>query len=199
MMNEDLKKSLIVTVPLLVLGLGLIAPAVANLPLVTNIYLGICATVTLILAGYVIALFSLRIPINARIGMAMLSAGGILTMVKIAADRLLAPGLPLGTLVPLAIIASVLAADGEAYAVKKKFLSVTFDGFGIGVGFTVLLVVVSIIRDVAGKNLFAGKTIMHLEPIAFFATTPGVLVVTAAAALCIGLVTAKRKKRETQE
>ena len=199
MMNEDLKKSLIVTVPLLVLGLGLIAPAVANLPLVINIYLGICATVTLILTGYIIALFSLRIPKNARIGIAILVAGGTLTMVKIAADKLLAASLPFGTLVPLAIIASVLAADGEAYAVKKKLLPVAFDGFGIGIAFTMLLVLVSCIRDVAGKKLFAGKTIMPLEPLAFFATTPGILLLTAAAAVCIGLVTAKRKKRETQE
>jgi Na+-translocating ferredoxin:NAD+ oxidoreductase RnfE subunit len=199
MMNEDLKKCLILSMPLPVLGLGLIAPAVAGVTPVAAVYLGLCATVILIIAGTVIALFSLRIPKNARIGIAVMAAGGILAIVKIAAARLIAEPLPLETLGPLVIIAAVLAAEGETYSVKKKFLPVVFDGAGIGGAFTVLLVLTVLFRDVAGKKLFAGKTAMQLEFFQFFATTPGILLLTAFVVLCLGLITTGRKKQETQK
>jgi Na+-transporting NADH:ubiquinone oxidoreductase subunit NqrD len=93
----------------------------------------------------------------------------------------------------------VLATDSEAYAVKKKVLPVFLDGFGIGAAFTAILALLTLARDLAGKKLFAGKALLQMEPFAFLATMPGILMLTAVAVLCIGLVTARRKKEETPQ
>jgi Na+-translocating ferredoxin:NAD+ oxidoreductase subunit E len=141
-------------VPAQVLGLGLVAPLLAEAPLGTDALLGGIAAVSLIITGAVIAVLGMRIPANVRSGVSVLVAGGVLTVAKIAVSAFPdARNIPVETLAPLLFCAAVVAAATGAYAVKKKSVPVLFDGVGIGFCFSLLLCGCGALRDFAGTFL----------------------------------------------
>ena len=154
-MRDELKKSLLVTAPVPILGLGLVAPLLSGAPLLTNALLGGIAAVSLIITGAGLAALGLRMPANVRSGVSVFIAGSVLTIAKIAVSALLnVKNVPVETLAPLLFTATVIAATTEAYAVKRKSAAVLFDGMGIGLCFTLLLCACGALRD-AGGALFA--------------------------------------------
>jgi Na+-translocating ferredoxin:NAD+ oxidoreductase subunit E len=193
-MNEDLKKSLFLTSPALILGLGIIAPLYAGGSLRENALLGILAMVMISLSTTVLAALRPLISKNGRVGIAVLVAGGLLTIAKIAGSAI-SPGvsLPVETLMPLLLIAAVLASVTDAYEVKNKLSSTLFDGGAIGISFLLLLCFAGLIRDLLGNDTFAGLPVISgLRPYPFrvVALVPGVLLISALIVLLL-----RKKKR----
>jgi Na+-translocating ferredoxin:NAD+ oxidoreductase RnfE subunit len=138
---EELKKSLLLTAPAPLFGIGLVVPLLTGGSLQQNAVLGLAATVSLVFVNIVVAFGGERAPANMRTAFATLIACGVLAIVKTCAASLMPLwNVPLETLAPLLILAAVIASDTGAYAIKKKrFVPVFFDGFGIGIIFTVAL------------------------------------------------------------
>ena len=125
-MNEDLEKSLFLNFPLFIIGMGIIAPIYTCGPLRTNAMLGFLAMLLLMIAMVTLATLRPGTPKNGRVGVAVLIAGGLLTIAKVTLSAVpLTASLPVETLAPLMLIAAVLASVTDAYDVKKK-LSLAF-------------------------------------------------------------------------
>ena len=182
-MRDELKKSLLRTVPAPLIGLGLVAPLCACGSLRADVLLGIIAVASLVVTGTAVAAANLRFPANVRIGLSVFIAGGVLTIAKIIATAFPRGGsVPVETLAPLIFSAAIIAAGTEAYAVKKKSLAVLFDGLGIGLLFTLLLCACGILRSTAARSgVFSF----------FIGGTPGVFFV--AAIVSLGIV--RRRQR----
>lgn len=194
-MNESLKRSVLLTFPVPVLGLGLAAPLLANEPLRQNASLGVIATGLTLAVAVLFAAAGSRIPRNARVGFSLLVAAGGLTCAELVVQRLTGRGsLFVWTLLPLLFVTALLAAEKGAYAVKKKLLPVLFDGFGIGACFSVLLCAGGLVRSAASLAPSAVKTGAGavLTP-HFLSTAPVVFLLLALVILPVDFA-AKRKK-----
>jgi Na+-translocating ferredoxin:NAD+ oxidoreductase subunit E len=187
-MREELNKSLLITAPLPLLGIGIIAPLSANGSLRMNALLGLVAVASLVVSNVIIACAGQRVPANARGGIAMLIAGGVLTLAKISVEIVMPIWqVPVETLAPLLVMSAVIAVDSKAYAVKKKEIVVLFDAFGIGLGFTLLLSAAGELCTLAGTG----------GVFAFFNTCPGVFSVAAIIILGSALFSHRTGEKET--
>ena len=103
----------------------------------------------------------------------------------------------LGIYIPLIVVNCIILGRAEAYASKNPPLLSLFDGLGMGLGFTIALVIVGSIRELLGAGSIFGIALPgNFEPIAFFVRAPGaflVLAVVVAIMNAIGIKTRANK------
>ena len=87
----------------------------------------------------------------------------------------------LGLYIPLIVVNCIILGRAESYASKNPVLPSIFDGIGMGLGFTVGLTSIGIVRELLGAGQAFGKQIMptSYEPITIFILAPGAFFVLA--------------------
>jgi Na+-translocating ferredoxin:NAD+ oxidoreductase RnfE subunit len=194
-MNENLHKSVFLTAPAITLGIGLVAPLMADAPLKVNLYLGGASLLSLTVITFIIALFTGRLPHNNRTGIAIVLAGGAVSAGTVIGSLFFGEThLPVETLAPLLISTALIALHTEAYSVNKPLQPALIDALGIGTVFMLLLIGCGFIGDLVRQPLF------HLETIAeilrFFHTMPGIFLLAGLAAAFMAFLTKPRKRRQ---
>ena len=63
----------------------------------------------------------------------------------------------LGIFLPLIVVNCIILARAEAFASKNGIVASIVDGIGMGIGYTVALVVLGAIREIFGAGTFLGK------------------------------------------
>ncbi|MBN1129091.1 MAG: hypothetical protein JXA71_08895 [Chitinispirillaceae bacterium] len=175
-MNENLNKSIFLTSPAVVLGVGLIAPLMANASPWVHLYLGGAAMASLTLITIVSCLFTNRLPYNSRIPIAIVLSGGTVSAMAVIGSHFFNESrLPVETIVPLLMVVSIMALHTEAYDVKKPLQPALIDAFGIGILFLSLLILCGLIRDLALRLLIAKGVTGSMA--GFFHTLPGIFLV----------------------
>ena len=143
--------------PTFVLMLGM-CPTLATTTTVENaLGMGLAATAVLICSNIFISLLRKFIPKQVRIAAYIVIIAGFVTMV----DLLLQAFLPdlaesLGVFIPLIVVNCVILGRAEAFASKNGVLASAVDGLCQGIGYTVALVVMCIIRELLGSGTFGG-------------------------------------------
>ena len=84
----------------------------------------------------------------------------------------------LGIYIPLIVVNCIILGRAEAYASKNPVLPSVFDGIGMGLGFTIGLSLIGLVRQILGANL--GITIFIMAPGAFL-----VLAFLVAGMICV--------------
>lgn len=166
--------------PVLVLILGT-CPTLATTTTVKGAFgMGIAALVVLVCSNIFISLLRKIIPETMRIPCYIVIIAGFVTIVKMLIQALL-PSLyeTLGVYLDLITVNCIILGRAEMFANKHPVVSSALDGFGMGIGFTISLTLMSTIREVFGSASFAGKTIPLLEnyKIEFLTKAPGGLLV----------------------
>ena len=79
------------------------------------------------------------------------------------------------------VVNCIILGRAESYASKNPVLPSIFDGIGMGLGFTVGLTSIGIVREILGAGQAFGKQIMpaSYEPITIFILAPGAFFVLA--------------------
>jgi Na+-translocating ferredoxin:NAD+ oxidoreductase subunit E len=169
-MRDELKKSLLLTMPVPLVGIGIIAPLFAGGTIRLNALLGLVALASLMVTNILLAIAGWKVPANARCGIAIVIAGGVLTLAKTSVAAFLPLwNVPVEALAPLLFLSAVAAADTGAYAQKKRLVPVFLDGAGIGLAFTAVLCAAGEGCALAGRGgIFS-----------FFTTGTGVFLVAA--------------------
>ena len=94
-----------------------------------------------------------------------------------------APGLysALGIYIPLIVVNCIILGRAEAYANKVGPGLALFDGLGMGLGFTIALTLIGMIRELLGAGSLFGRQILpdSVSPIAIFVKAPGAFLVIA--------------------
>ena len=102
----------------------------------------------------------------------------------------------LGIYVPLIVVNCVILGRAEAFASKNSPIKSIMDGLGMGIGFTLALLLISVIREFFGTGAlkFFGTTILStsIEPAMLFILAPGALLVMG---LLLALFSQIRKKK----
>jgi len=175
----EFRKGISLENPVFILALGL-CPALAISTGVKNA-IGMGAAATFVLFGSNIIISSLRkvIPHKARIPCFIVIIATFVTIVEL----LLKAYFPildksLGIYVPLIVVNCIIMGRAEGFASKHPVLNSAFDALGMGVGFTLALIIVSAIREFIGAGaIFGIPVIRGFQPATILILAPGALLV----------------------
>lgn len=177
--KKIIKSGIITDNPVLIQVIGICsALAVTNLAL-NSLIMGLALTFTTALSSFFISLLKDITPKHIR----MVVQVFIISFFVIIVDIFLKAYMPsmsktLGPYVGLIITNCIIMGRAEAYAISNPPLSSLVDGFAAGIGYTLVLLAVSIIREILGFGSvfgfrimpegFVPWTLMVMPPGAFF-------------------------------
>ena len=155
--SKQFKEGLLTKNPVLVQLLGMCSTLAITTSLFNGLGMGIAVTVILICSNVMISALRKVIPSQIRIAAYIVIIAGFVTMV----DLLLQAYLPalsesLGVFIPLIVVNCIILGRAEAFASKNGVLASAVDGLCQGIGYTVALVIVCVIRELLGAGTFGG-------------------------------------------
>lgn len=158
----------------LVLGM---CPTLAVTTSVSNgIGMGLSTTAVLICSNVVISLIRKLVPDKIRIPAFIVVIATFVTMVDLFMKAFL-PALSdsLGLYIPLIVVNCIIFARAESFASQNTPLLSAADGLGMGLGFTVALMLLSAVRELLGTGTVLGMQILGTvyEPALIFVLAPG--------------------------
>ncbi len=99
----------------------------------------------------------------------------------------------LGIFVPLIVVNCIIMARAEAFASKNGVVYSFFDGLGMGVGFTLALTVIAVIREALGSGTIAGlRIIPNFESVVMMVLAPGALLTLGLLIAFVNFLRARR-------
>lgn len=168
--------------PLFVLVLGT-CPTLAVTTSATNGFgMGLAATAVLILSNIIISALRNVIPGKVRLPAEIVIVASLVTVCDMLMEAF-TPDLyeSLGIFIPLIVVNCIILGRAEAFALKNRPLVSAFDGLGMGLGFTVALVLIGGFRELLGAGTVFGFQVMPAgyTPISIFILAPGAFLVYA--------------------
>ncbi len=181
--------------PVFVLVLGTCPTLAMSNSVVSAVGMGLAATAVLICSNAVISLLRKFIPDTVRIPCYIVVIAAFVTVVEMIIHAYL-PELyeSLGVYLALITVNCIILGRAEMFAGKNSIGKSVLDGIGMGLGFTLALLMMSTIREVIGAGTFAGIEIPFMidHKIEIFTKAPGGLLVYG---LLIALVNVLTKGR----
>lgn len=155
--KQQFKEGLLTKNPVLVQLLGMCSTLAITTSLFNGIGMGISVTIILICSNVLISALRKIIPNQIRIAAYIVIIAGFVTMV----DLLLQAFLPdlsesLGVFIPLIVVNCIILGRAEAFASKNSVGAAALDGLFQGIGYTVALVIMCVIRELLGSGTFGG-------------------------------------------
>ena len=155
--RQQCKEGILTKNPVLVQLLGMCSSLAITTSLFNGLGMGLSVTIILICSNVMISALRKVIPSNIRIAAYIVIIAGFVTMV----DLLLQAFLPdlsenLGVFIPLIVVNCIILGRAEAFASKNGLLASDFDGLFMGIGYTLAITAMSIVRDLLGSGTFGG-------------------------------------------
>ncbi len=162
--GKQLKDGFLTQNPVLVQLLGMCSTLAITTTIANGIGMGASVTIILTLSNVIISLLRKVIPEQVRIACYIVVIAGFVTMV----DLLLQAFFPdiaesLGVFIPLIVVNCIILARAESFASKNKPVSAAVDGICQGLGYTMVLIVMSVIRELLGSGALAGTQLFPAE------------------------------------
>lgn len=180
---ERLQNGIIKENPTFVLMLGMCPTLAVTSSAINGLGMGLTTAVVLIMSNVLISLLRKVIPDKVRIPAFIVIVASLVTIVQLLLQAYI-PFLydALGIYIPLIVVNCIILGRAESYASQNDVLSSAFDGLGMGLGFTVGLTAIGIVREIVGGGAifgfgFAEK--VHYEPMSIFVMAPGAFFVLA--------------------
>lgn len=155
--KKQFKDGLLTQNPVLVQLLGMCSTMAITTTLFNGIGMGVAVTFILICSNVVISLLRKVIPSKIRIAAYIVIIAGFVTMVDLLMQAYL-PALSqsLGIFIPLIVVNCIILGRAEAFASKNSVAASAFDGVFQGLGYTLVLIVMCVIREFLGNGTFGG-------------------------------------------
>ena len=155
--KKQFMEGLLTKNPVLVQLLGMCSTLAITTSLFNGIGMGLSVTIILICSNVLISALRKVIPSNIRIAAYIVIIAGFVTIV----DLLLQAFLPelsenLGVFIPLIVVNCIILGRAEAFASKNGVLASALDGLFQGIGYTLTLIVMCVIRELLGSGTFGG-------------------------------------------
>lgn len=155
--KKQFRDGLLTQNPVLVQLLGMCSAMAITTTLFNGIGMGLCVTIILVCSNIVISLLRKVIPSKIRIAAYIVVIAGFVTMVDLLMQAYL-PALSesLGIFIPLIVVNCIILGRAEAFASKNSVGASIIDGLAQGIGYTLVLVVMCVIRELLGNGTFGG-------------------------------------------
>ncbi|MDO4632806.1 MAG: electron transport complex subunit E [Eubacteriales bacterium] len=166
--------------PTFILVLGM-CPTLAVTTSATNaIGMGLSTLAVLILSNMIISALRNIIPDNVRMPAYIVVIASLVTVVELLMKAYF-PAVyhALGLYIPLIVVNCIIFGRAEAYAAKTTPLMAAADGLGMGLGFSVALLLIGACREILGSGTLFGLKVLPAayEPIAIFIKAPGAFII----------------------
>lgn len=147
--------------PVLCQLLGLCSMLAITTSVSNAIGMGLSVTAVLICSNLLISLLRKFIPNEVRIASYVVIIAGFVTIVEMVVHAFV-PSLykSLGVFLPLIVVNCIILARAESFASKNKPLDSILDGLTMGIGYTIALLVISVVRELLGSGTIAGVNIL---------------------------------------
>ncbi len=145
--------------PVFRLVLGMCPTLAISTSAFNGLGMGIAATLVLVCSNALVSLLRKVIPDRVRIPVYVLIIATFVTVVEMLLQKYV-PALydALGIYLPLIVVNCIILARAEAFASQNKVVDSVLDGLGMGLGFTLALVLLGFIREfIGGGTIFAGE------------------------------------------
>ncbi len=155
--RKQLKEGLLTKNPVLVQLLGMCSVLAITTSLFNGLGMGLSVTIILICSNVLISALRKVIPAEIRIAAYIVIIAGFVTVVDLVLQAFL-PELAqsLGVFIPLIVVNCIILGRAEAFASKNTVLASLVDGLCQGIGYTVALVCMCVIRELLGSGTFGG-------------------------------------------
>ena len=155
--KKQLKEGLQTKNPVLVQMLGMCSTLAISTSLFNGLGMGIAVTVILICSNVMISALRKIIPPQVRIAAYITIIAGFVTIVDLLLKAYLRPlSESLGVFIPLIVVNCIVLGRAEGFASKNGVLASAVDGLCQGIGYTLALVIVCVIRELLGSGTFGG-------------------------------------------
>ena len=165
--------------PLLVLSIGLCSSLAVTTSVFNGLGMGAAMTFVLLMSEVIISLCRKVIPSAIRLPCFIIVIAAFTTIVQLMLAAFL-PALSesLGVFLPLIVVNCIIMGRVESFASKNSVGKVVLDSLGMGIGYTWVLVAISIIRELLGAGSFFGmEVIPESYRLGIFTAAPGGFIV----------------------
>ena len=143
--------------PVLVQVLGMCSTMAITTSFFNGLGMGVAVLVILTLSNVIISAIRKIVPDKIRIAMFIVVIAGFVTMVDLFLQAFV-PALAesLGVFIPLIVVNCIILGRAEAFSYKNGVAASFFDGVFQGIGYTLVLLAMCIIRELLGAGTFGG-------------------------------------------
>ncbi len=186
--------------PTIVLMLGMCPTLAVTTSAINGVGMGVSTLFVLVLSNLIISLCRKIIPDEVRLPAYIVIAASLVTVVDLIMQAY-TPSLydALGIYIPLIVVNCIILGRAEAYAGKNEPLLSAADGLGMGLGFTVALIIIGSIRELIGAGTIFNHTVFvsrPFPPIAIFVKSPGAFLIIG---FLIAIINALKIKNRSGE
>ena len=156
-LGKQFKEGLITNNPVLVQVLGMCSTMAITTSFFNGLGMGVAVTVILTLSNVIISAIRKIVPDKIRIAMFIVVIAGFVTCVDLLIQAFV-PDLAasLGVFIPLIVVNCIILGRAESFSYKNGIAASFFDGIFQGIGYTVVLLIMCIIREFLGAGTFGG-------------------------------------------
>lgn len=164
--------------PVFILLLGLCPTLGVTTSAINGLGMGLATLFVLIMSNFVISLVRTAIPDKVRIPSFIVIIASFVTVV----DLMMAGYFPklhaqLGIFIPLIVVNCIVLGRAEAFASRNSIVDSLLDGAGMGLGFTLAVVVLGLIREALGAGTVFGFSFIQSDAMIVFILAPGAFIV----------------------
>ena len=173
-----IKNGIVKENPTFVLMLGMCPTLATTTSAINGLSMGLATMVVLICTNVVISLLKSLTPDKVRIPVFIVVIAAFVTILQLVIKAYL-PDVDkaLGLFIPLIVVNCIILGRAEAFAAKNTPLAALFDGIGIGLGFTLALTLLGIVRELLGAGAIFGFTLLpETTNILLFILPPGAFI-----------------------
>jgi electron transport complex protein RnfE len=164
--------------PTFVLLLGM-CPTLATTTSASNgLSMGLATMFVLICSNFVISCIKSITPDKVRIPVFVVVIASFVTVLQLLI-KAYSPDIDksLGIFIPLIVVNCIILGRAEAFACKNSPLASIFDGIGMGIGFTMALTLLGIVREILGAGSVFGFILLpETTNILLFVLPPGAFI-----------------------
>lgn len=175
---KNFTKGFIKENPVFVLFLGLCPVLGTTTSAINGLGMGLATAFVLTMSNLVISIIKNFIPDKVRIPAFIVIIASFVTIVELTMQAYV-PALfeALGLFIPLIVVNCIVLGRAEAFASKNSLLSSVIDGLGMGLGFTLALVMLGGVREILGSGSIFGFKFIQGDGMLLFVLAPGAFIV----------------------
>lgn len=198
-LSKVFKNGIINDNPIFVQLIGMCSTLAVTTNVSNSLAMGLAVVAVLVGSNLVISLLRNIIPDKIRIPAFVVVIATFVTIIEMFMKAYAQPIYQaLGIFLPLIVVNCIILARAEAFAFKNGIIPSIVDGLGMGLGYTIALVVLGSIREIFGAGTFLGKSLFgaSFQPAAILVAPPGAFIVLG---LLIGIFNVVRRRKASSE
>ena len=163
--------------PTFVLVLGMCQTLATTTSAINGLEMGLATLFVLVLSNIAISLVAPAVPDKVRIPVYIVVIATFVTVLQLLMQAYV-PSVydTLGLFIPLIVVNCIVLGRAEAFANKNSVGASALDGLGVGLGFTLSLTVIGVVREILGSGSVFGWKFIPGDGILAFVMAPGAFI-----------------------